>query len=176
MCVNQQCMAVADLKVAMCNCNGNGVCNNNGHCHCDVGFAPPDCLYPGFGGSQDSGPASSPDGRSSSLCSFPSILFFLSPLSVPLPPSFSSPSLYIVPLLLFFTYHLLPLFLPLQSLYPSSFIIFSLILHRPSTSFFPSSHASLLSSFSHALGWHLWNLGSSSPSCLSRRPFLIPIP
>lgn len=60
MCVNQRCMPVAALKLASCNCHGNGVCNNNGHCHCDIGFAPPDCLYPGLGGSEDSGPASNP--------------------------------------------------------------------------------------------------------------------
>ncbi|XP_066981317.1 uncharacterized protein [Macrobrachium rosenbergii] len=60
MCVDQRCMPVASLKVASCNCNGHGVCNNNGHCHCDIGFAPPDCLYPGLGGSEDSGPASNP--------------------------------------------------------------------------------------------------------------------
>ncbi|XP_068217843.1 uncharacterized protein [Palaemon carinicauda] len=60
MCVDQRCMPVGSLKVASCNCNGHGVCNNNGHCHCDIGFAPPDCLYPGLGGSEDSGPASNP--------------------------------------------------------------------------------------------------------------------
>ena len=64
MCVNQRCMPVADQKLALCNCYGNGVCNNNGHCHCDVGYAPPDCLHPGLGGSEDSGPASNPHGRS----------------------------------------------------------------------------------------------------------------
>ncbi|KAK8395223.1 hypothetical protein O3P69_006145 [Scylla paramamosain] len=62
MCINQRCMPVANLKLAACDCHGNGVCNNNGHCHCDVGYAPPDCLYPGLGGSQDSGPASNPHG------------------------------------------------------------------------------------------------------------------
>ncbi|KAM5237738.1 disintegrin and metalloproteinase domain-containing protein 1a-like [Ctenodactylus gundi] len=37
-------------------CHGNGVCNNLGHCHCEDGFAPPDCRDPGNGGSVDSGP------------------------------------------------------------------------------------------------------------------------
>lgn len=66
MCVNQKCMAVASLRkeVKSCpnDCNGNGICNSMGHCHCNVGFAPPDCTYPGPGGSDDSGPASDPNG------------------------------------------------------------------------------------------------------------------
>lgn len=37
-------------------CNGKGVCNNLKHCHCDYGYAPPDCRSPGNGGSVDSGP------------------------------------------------------------------------------------------------------------------------
>ncbi|KAG8513219.1 Disintegrin and metalloproteinase domain-containing protein 1 [Galemys pyrenaicus] len=36
-------------------CNGNGVCNNLNHCHCDYGYAPPDCKLSGNGGSVDSG-------------------------------------------------------------------------------------------------------------------------
>lgn len=44
-------------------CNGNGVCNSMGHCHCADGFAPPFCDYPGPGGSEDSGPASDPNGE-----------------------------------------------------------------------------------------------------------------
>lgn len=67
MCVNQKCMAVSSLqkKVSKCphDCNGNGVCNSLGHCHCKAGFAPPHCDYPGVGGSEDSGPASDPDGE-----------------------------------------------------------------------------------------------------------------
>ncbi|XP_054288556.1 disintegrin and metalloproteinase domain-containing protein 12 [Macrosteles quadrilineatus] len=69
MCVNQKCMEVKDMlasgSVAQCpnNCNNNGVCNSRGHCHCNMGFAPPNCDYPGPGGSQDSGPASDPNAR-----------------------------------------------------------------------------------------------------------------
>ncbi|XP_050532167.1 disintegrin and metalloproteinase domain-containing protein 28 [Daktulosphaira vitifoliae] len=65
MCVNQKCMAVTDLKaqnkVCPFNCNGNGMCNNKGNCHCNLGYAPPYCDQPGPGGSNDSGPASSPN-------------------------------------------------------------------------------------------------------------------
>ncbi|KAJ8868310.1 hypothetical protein PR048_029826 [Dryococelus australis] len=65
MCVNQKCMAVGDMrKAGVCpnKCAGNGVCNSLGHCHCNTGFAPPLCDYPGVGGSEDSGPASDPEG------------------------------------------------------------------------------------------------------------------
>lgn len=67
MCVNQKCMPVDSLRrdVNKCpeDCNGNGVCNSMGHCHCKDGFAPPFCQYPGPGGSEDSGPASDPNGK-----------------------------------------------------------------------------------------------------------------
>nr|BAB86768.1 fertilin alpha [Mus musculus] len=48
-------------------CHGNGVCNNFKHCHCDAGFAPPDCSSPGNGGSVDSGPVGKPADRHLSL-------------------------------------------------------------------------------------------------------------
>ncbi|KAG5877205.1 hypothetical protein JTB14_017707 [Gonioctena quinquepunctata] len=67
MCVNQKCMSVSSLRRQgpSCpeDCNGNGWCNNKGHCHCKDGFAPPNCDYPGSGGSLDSGPASDPNAR-----------------------------------------------------------------------------------------------------------------
>ncbi|KAL6042482.1 hypothetical protein STEG23_016428 [Scotinomys teguina] len=48
-------------------CHGKGVCNNFRHCHCDDGFAPPDCSSPGNGGSVDSGPVGKPDDRNLSI-------------------------------------------------------------------------------------------------------------
>lgn len=67
MCVNQKCIAVDDLraqnKACPFNCNGNGVCNNKGNCHCNIGYSPPYCDHPGPGGSDDSGPASSPNSK-----------------------------------------------------------------------------------------------------------------
>ncbi|CAH1169140.1 unnamed protein product [Phyllotreta striolata] len=67
MCVNQKCMSVSSLRIhgPQCekDCNGNGWCNNKGHCHCKNGFSPPNCDYPGPGGSLDSGPATDPNAR-----------------------------------------------------------------------------------------------------------------
>ncbi|XP_051812736.1 disintegrin and metalloproteinase domain-containing protein 12 isoform X1 [Acanthochromis polyacanthus] len=58
-CLNQKCQDVSVFGVDECRqkCNGHGVCNSNKNCHCDVGWAPPDCRYSGHGGSIDSGPA-----------------------------------------------------------------------------------------------------------------------
>ncbi|XP_030606048.1 disintegrin and metalloproteinase domain-containing protein 15 isoform X2 [Archocentrus centrarchus] len=58
-CLNQKCQDVSVFGVDECRrkCNGHGVCNSNRNCHCDVGWAPPDCKYSGYGGSVDSGPA-----------------------------------------------------------------------------------------------------------------------
>ncbi|XP_068152691.1 disintegrin and metalloproteinase domain-containing protein adm-2-like, partial [Drosophila tropicalis] len=61
MCVNQSCVAIEEILGAACpeNCNNKGICNSRGHCHCDVGFGGESCATSGYGGSQDSGPASS---------------------------------------------------------------------------------------------------------------------
>ncbi|XP_041650102.1 disintegrin and metalloproteinase domain-containing protein 15 isoform X3 [Cheilinus undulatus] len=58
-CLNQKCQDVSVFGVEECRgkCNGNGVCNSNKNCHCEVGWAPPDCRFSGHGGSVDSGPA-----------------------------------------------------------------------------------------------------------------------
>ncbi|XP_069663987.1 disintegrin and metalloproteinase domain-containing protein 20 [Haliaeetus albicilla] len=57
-CMNRTCVNAAFLN-SDCRekkCNGRGVCNNKKNCHCDFGWAPPDCKLEGFGGSVDSGP------------------------------------------------------------------------------------------------------------------------
>uniref|UniRef100_A0A8C7RAY0 ADAM metallopeptidase domain 15 n=1 Tax=Oncorhynchus mykiss TaxID=8022 RepID=A0A8C7RAY0_ONCMY len=61
-CWNQRCQDVSLFGVDDCQskCNGHGVCNSNKNCHCDVGWAPPDCRSTGHGGSVDSGPARAP--------------------------------------------------------------------------------------------------------------------
>ncbi|XP_063802708.1 disintegrin and metalloproteinase domain-containing protein 15 isoform X3 [Pseudophryne corroboree] len=65
-CVNQQCQDVAALKVQSCRnkCGGHGICNSNNNCHCDLGWAPPDCEQSGYGGSADSGPVALERGSS----------------------------------------------------------------------------------------------------------------
>ncbi|TMS22154.1 Disintegrin and metalloproteinase domain-containing protein 9 [Larimichthys crocea] len=56
-CVNASAL-LPDLDCdAQTTCNNRGVCNDQGHCHCDNGWAPPNCDKSGRGGSIDSGPA-----------------------------------------------------------------------------------------------------------------------
>ncbi|KAI5164871.1 Disintegrin And Metalloproteinase Domain-Containing Protein 15 [Manis pentadactyla] len=44
-CINHQCQPVDLLGAQECRskCHGHGVCNSNRHCHCEEGWAPPDC-------------------------------------------------------------------------------------------------------------------------------------
>ncbi|XP_054699904.1 disintegrin and metalloproteinase domain-containing protein 9-like [Grus americana] len=60
-CINQTCVPEEKYLTSSCSakrtCRGKGVCNTRGNCHCDKGWAPPDCQFIGFGGSVDSGPA-----------------------------------------------------------------------------------------------------------------------
>ncbi|XP_054916947.1 LOW QUALITY PROTEIN: disintegrin and metalloproteinase domain-containing protein 15-like [Poeciliopsis prolifica] len=57
--LNQKCEDASVFGVEECRrkCSGHGVCNSNRKCHCDAGWAPPDCRFSGRGGSVDSGPA-----------------------------------------------------------------------------------------------------------------------
>ncbi|XP_060027647.1 disintegrin and metalloproteinase domain-containing protein 25-like [Erinaceus europaeus] len=58
-CIKRRCVPMSDLK-SPCSrefCKMNGVCNNKDHCHCNLGWSPPNCGGPGLGGSVDSGPA-----------------------------------------------------------------------------------------------------------------------
>ncbi|XP_007528336.1 disintegrin and metalloproteinase domain-containing protein 20-like [Erinaceus europaeus] len=58
-CIERRCVPMSDLK-SPCSlefCKMNGVCNSKQHCHCNLGWSPPNCEHPGLGGSVDSGPA-----------------------------------------------------------------------------------------------------------------------
>nr|XP_004671020.3 disintegrin and metalloproteinase domain-containing protein 1b-like [Jaculus jaculus] len=62
-CMNSHCVNSSFVPTSCTpeeSCNGNGVCNDLGNCHCNPGFAPPDCKRKGDGGSVDSGPPGSP--------------------------------------------------------------------------------------------------------------------
>ncbi|XP_066118036.1 disintegrin and metalloproteinase domain-containing protein 15 isoform X2 [Saccopteryx bilineata] len=44
-CINHRCQPVGLLGAQECRskCHGHGVCDSNRHCHCEEGWAPPDC-------------------------------------------------------------------------------------------------------------------------------------
>ncbi|XP_077062075.1 disintegrin and metalloproteinase domain-containing protein 9 [Siphateles boraxobius] len=56
-CLNSSVLDQSQKCDAQRNCNSNGVCNDQFHCHCNNGWAPPNCDKSGRGGSIDSGPA-----------------------------------------------------------------------------------------------------------------------
>ena len=65
MCVDQRCVSVISVTAGGCpgGCHGRGVCNSRRHCHCDPGWAPPNCTRRGVGGSLDSGPDLQREGK-----------------------------------------------------------------------------------------------------------------
>ncbi|KAJ8398484.1 hypothetical protein AAFF_G00427390 [Aldrovandia affinis] len=81
-CVDQRCQDVSVFGVEECQrkCNGHGICNSNKNCHCDVGWAPPDCKYSGYGGSVDSGPARDPKDSDPATVALLVIFLFVLPV------------------------------------------------------------------------------------------------
>ncbi|OQR69307.1 disintegrin and metalloproteinase domain-containing protein 12-like [Tropilaelaps mercedesae] len=82
-CLDSRCVDIAQLESPKCEyeCFGHGVCNHLGHCHCDKGYGPPYCNFPGNGGSVDSGPTTNPDEVSHTMTLILSIIFlFVTPL------------------------------------------------------------------------------------------------
>ncbi|XP_062848487.1 disintegrin and metalloproteinase domain-containing protein 12 isoform X2 [Trichomycterus rosablanca] len=83
-CLDQRCREVSVLGVEQCRgkCSGHGVCNSNQNCHCDDGWAPPDCKYSGTGGSVDSGPARQPRGFNPMRVALLVIFLFVLPVTL----------------------------------------------------------------------------------------------
>ncbi|KAM7541206.1 hypothetical protein Aperf_G00000033634 [Anoplocephala perfoliata] len=80
MCYNGSCIRREELPFRKkCDCNFNGVCNNLGHCHCNNGYAPPNCVEKGNGGSIDSGPPPPPWHEYGFIFAICFIIFILSP-------------------------------------------------------------------------------------------------
>lgn len=83
--IYQKCVSMVHLpQHCRCEtCHMNGVCNNKQHCHCNRGWAPPNCTHKGNGGSDDSGPPPKNQGPEaklayvSLLCLGPLFAFFL---------------------------------------------------------------------------------------------------
>ncbi|XP_019658597.2 disintegrin and metalloproteinase domain-containing protein 15 isoform X4 [Ailuropoda melanoleuca] len=46
-CIDRQCQPTDVLRAQECRskCHGHGVCDSTGHCHCEEGWAPPDCTH-----------------------------------------------------------------------------------------------------------------------------------
>ncbi|XP_036887260.1 disintegrin and metalloproteinase domain-containing protein 21-like [Sturnira hondurensis] len=65
-CIHKKCVSLSLLSQVCLpeTCNMKGICNNKHHCHCGYGWSPPYCLYRGYGGSVDSGPAAARKGVS----------------------------------------------------------------------------------------------------------------
>ncbi|XP_037636668.1 disintegrin and metalloproteinase domain-containing protein 19 [Sebastes umbrosus] len=76
-CFNGECRNASFLRADECNakCHGHGLCNNNHNCHCDAGWAPPQCNQRGSGGSVDSGPVISHSNLLPVLLVLPLVLF-----------------------------------------------------------------------------------------------------
>ncbi|CAM5074977.1 unnamed protein product [Natator depressus] len=57
-CINRTCVdiKILDYDCNCTKCSNRGLCNSKKNCHCNFGWAPPDCTLKGFGGSVDSGP------------------------------------------------------------------------------------------------------------------------
>ncbi|XP_006884856.1 PREDICTED: disintegrin and metalloproteinase domain-containing protein 20-like [Elephantulus edwardii] len=80
-CLKHKCISMSSLS-RQCDpmtCNMRGVCNSKEHCHCDYGWAPPNCLLKGLGGSFDSGPP--PPKSKLQVTFYLFLLLWLTPLS-----------------------------------------------------------------------------------------------
>ncbi|XP_028968697.1 zinc metalloproteinase-disintegrin-like atrolysin-A [Galendromus occidentalis] len=76
-CLSARCVELAQLASPPCeySCFGHGICNHLGHCHCDPGYAPPYCNFPGKGGSVDSGPTTNPEEETYTVTIILSVVF-----------------------------------------------------------------------------------------------------
>ncbi|XP_029435339.1 disintegrin and metalloproteinase domain-containing protein 15 isoform X2 [Rhinatrema bivittatum] len=83
-CINQKCQDTSTLGFWECRrkCNERGVCNSNGNCHCEQGWAPPDCKSAGYGGSIDSGPLEQESGSSALSTALLLIFLLVLPLAL----------------------------------------------------------------------------------------------